>query len=226
MYGDEIWQVQLSDNLAMMGAQNWVVIAESSYPAYSGTSVDTLLATKPSDVVFEQVLNTIETEGHVQPRIMVPSELRHIDEDYAPGITAYRENIYKLLPGRFYYEVPNRIINSQITEAAKQLKILVIKTTTSLPYSNIYIELDSGYWNSDSEATLRAKLEPSDSNKQPTSIIPGFGPNSNPPDPILPATEPLPVPPQQNQTIPSVESQSTPNQQSVPSAIGSSIIVT
>ncbi len=206
MYGDEVWQAQLADNLALMGARNWIVIAESSYPSYTGNGVVTLLATQPSDVVFGQVLDTIEAEGHVQPRIMVCSELRNIEEDYAPGIKKYRNQVYKMLPGRMHFELPSRIINGQIEDATKQFNVLVIKTTTSLPYSNIYIELDSGYWNSESEAALRAKIEPRNTpNKQ--SIIPGFTPTPSTPDPsTLPTlpTSPSPqgAPAQQPASVP------------------------
>lgn len=212
MYGDEIWKAQLADNMALMGARNWVVVAESSFPAYTGTGVVTLLATRPSDVVFEQVLDTIETEGHVQPRIMVCSELRSIAEDYAPGIKKYRNQVYKMLPGRIHYELPSRIINGQIEDAAKQFNVLVIKTTTALPYSNIYIELDSGYWNSESEAALRSKIEHRQPGKQP-SIIPGFGPSSNDPDPgTLPT---LPTSPSNNQPTQSKEKSAQPPSQPV-----------
>lgn len=80
-------------------------------------------------------------------------------EDYAPGIRKYRQSIGKLIPGRFHYSLPNRIINSQVEDAIKQFRVLVIKTNTILPYSNICIELDSGYWSADSEAELRNRIE-------------------------------------------------------------------
>ena len=110
----------------------------------------------------EDVLNMLEEEAHVVPRIMISSELRSITEDYAPGIKRYRNNINKMLPGRQHFELMSRTINSLIEDAARQFNVLVIKTKTSLPYSNIYIELDSGYWNSESETVLRKSLEARD----------------------------------------------------------------
>lgn len=145
------WKEQLYKNLAIVGARNWIVIAESSFPAYTGTGIRTMVSDKTSDEVLLDVLNMLEEEAHVVPRIMISSELRSVTEDYAPGIKRYRNNINKMLPGRQHFELMSRTINSLIEDAARQFNVLVIKTKTSLPYSNIYIELDSGYWNSESK---------------------------------------------------------------------------
>ena len=47
----------------------------------------------------------------------------------------------------------------RLAEAAKQYRVLYIKTNTRLPYSTIAIELDSGYWNSDDETEIRTRLQ-------------------------------------------------------------------
>ena len=161
------WKEQLYKNLAIVGARNWIVIAESSFPAYTGTGIRTMVSDKTSDEVLLDVLNMLEEEAHVVPRIMISSELRSITEDYAPGIKRYRNNINKMLPGRQHFELMSRTINSLIEDAARQFNVLVIKTKTSLPYSNIYIELDSGYWNSESETVLRKSLEARDAAARP-----------------------------------------------------------
>lgn len=159
---EQEWKDQLYKNLAIVGARNWIVIAESSFPAYTGAGIRTMVSDKTSDEVLMEVLNMLEEEAHVVPRIMVSSELRSVTEDYAPGVKRYRHNIDKMLPGRQHFELMSRTINSLIEDAAKQFNVLVIKTKTSLPYSNIYIELDSGYWNSESETALRKSLEAKD----------------------------------------------------------------
>jgi hypothetical protein len=35
----------------------------------------------------------------------------------------------------------------------------VIRTTTALPYSSVFLELKPGYWDVDSETRLREKIE-------------------------------------------------------------------
>ncbi len=207
------WKDQLYKNLAIVGARNWIVIAESSFPAYTGTGIRTMVSDKTSDEVFLDVLNMLEEEAHVVPRIMISSELRSVTEDYAPGIKRYRNNINKMLPGRQHFELMSRTINSLIEDAARQFNVLVIKTKTSLPYSNIYIELDSGYWNSESETALRKSLEARDAANRRAAqdrvldvpLVPGAAPapqgvKENPPLPGTPAspTDNLPELPREN----------------------------
>ena len=151
---EQEWKDQLYKNLALVGARNWIVIAEASFPAYTGPGIKTMVSDKKSDEVLLEVLDILEEEAHVLPRIMISSELRSVTEDYAPGIKRYRNNINKMLPGRQHFELMSRTINSLIEDASKQFNVLVIKTKTALPYSNIYIELDSGYWNSESETMV------------------------------------------------------------------------
>lgn len=197
------WKDQLHNNLAVLGARNWIVIAESSFPSYAGNGVKTVVVDHPSDVVFGQVLDSLEMEGHVQPRIMVSSELSKISEDYAPGIKKYRGKIAKLLPGRMHFELPNRIINGQVEDATKMFNVLVIKTSTSIPYSNIYIELDSGYWSSESETALRSKLEsPAQSAQKLVQPIQG--------------THPEPVPAVQPQQPAAAEAPASPSLDKLP----------
>lgn len=207
------WKEQLYKNLAIVGARNWIVIAESSFPAYTGTGIRTMVSDKTSDEVLLDVLNMLEEEAHVVPRIMISSELRSVTEDYAPGIKRYRNNINKMLPGRQHFELMSRTINSLIEDAARQFNVLVIKTKTSLPYSNIYIELDSGYWNSESETVLRKSLEARDAANRRAAqdrvldvpLVPGAAPapqgsKENPPIPGAPASpaDNLPELPREN----------------------------
>lgn len=210
---EQEWKDQLYKNLALVGARNWIVIAEASFPAYTGPGIKTMVSDKKSDEVLLEVLDILEEEAHVLPRIMISSELRSVTEDYAPGIKRYRNNINKMLPGRQHFELMSRTINSLIEDASKQFNVLVIKTKTALPYSNIYIELDSGYWNSESETALRKKLEARDAANRrqagdtvldvPLAPVPvpnpataPVQPSSEAPPPAVPAASPadkLPV---------------------------------
>ena len=203
---EQEWKDQLYKNLALVGARNWIVIAEASFPAYTGPGIRTMVSDKKSDEVLLEVLDILEEEAHVLPRIMISSELRSVTEDYAPGIKRYRNNINKMLPGRQHFELMSRTINSLIEDASKQFNVLVIKTKTALPYSNIYIELDSGYWNSESETALRKKLEARDAANRrqaadtvldvPLAPVPAPNPAASPADklPALPKDSGQPAP--------------------------------
>lgn len=193
---------RIAENVTPLGARNWIVIAEASYPVYAGTGVQTVAVDAPSDAVFMEVLDILEAEGKLIPRIWICKEMDAVTEDYAPGIRKYRQSIGKLIPGRFHYSLPNRIINSQVEDAIKQFRVLVIKTNTTLPYSNICIELDSGYWSADSEAELRNRIERLEGPKPPI------------PPPVLPATQPLPSQPGPAQPAPAA----VPSPSPVPAA--------
>lgn len=212
-YAERQWRDQLSQNLAIIGARNWIVVAESSFPAYTGPGIRTMVSDKPADQVLLDVLEIIEAEAHVVPRIMVCTELRSVTEDYAPGIKAYRKSLGKMLPGRQNFELMSRTINSLIEDAAKQFNVLVIKTKTQLPYSNIYIELDSGYWNSESETHLRKSLPNQDTPTGNRALDVPLMPSQQgvAPNPIWypqnPSSGPLPTPPH---SLPDLLPQGTP----------------
>lgn len=180
---------QLAANVAPLGARNWIVIAESSFPVYAGAGVETINVDAPSDVVFMEVLDILESEGRLQPRIWVSSELDAVTEDYAPGVRKFRRSLGKLLPGRFHYRLANHIINKQVEAAIKTFRVLVVKTSTSLPYSNICIELDSGYWNADSEAELRSRIEKVRQDEERENAVPTVHPV-----PAVPSVPQLPAP--------------------------------
>lgn len=180
---------QLAASVAPLGARNWIVIAESSFPVYAGAGVETIGVDAPSDVVFMEVLDILESEGRLQPRIWVSSELDAVTEDYAPGVRKYRRALGKLLPGRFHYRLANHIINKQVEAAIRTYRVLVIKTSTSLPYSNICIELDSGYWNADSEAELRSRIEKVRQDEERENAVPAVHPA-----PVVPSVPQLPAP--------------------------------
>jgi hypothetical protein len=44
-------------------------------------------------------------------------------------------------------------------QVAKPFKILMIKTNLTLPYTTVFLELDCGYWASESEAKMRQAMK-------------------------------------------------------------------
>jgi hypothetical protein len=43
-------------------------------------------------------------------------------------------------------------------DANRSFDVLVIRTPTALPYSSVFLELQPGYWDVDSETRLREKI--------------------------------------------------------------------
>lgn len=150
---------QIAPNLFQLGARNWVIVADTAYPLPAGESVVCINVPCNLADTLREVLDLMESEGAVVPRLWVSHELSAVQEKRAPGIKAYRTELEKLLLGRFHYEVNSRVVDMQINKAAKDYRILVIRTSSRLPYSSIAIELDSGYWNSDAELEVRQRIE-------------------------------------------------------------------
>lgn len=152
-------RAELSPRLERLGARNWIVIADPTCPVLAGAGVEVATVQLDSSEAFREVLDLLELQGSLTPRIWVGNELYAVPERRAPGITKYRGVLQSLLNGRFHYSVDTRIIDMQLAQAAAQFRILYIKTATRLPYSSIAIELDSGYWNPDAESELRDRMQ-------------------------------------------------------------------
>ena len=53
---------------------------------------------------------------------------------------------------------PHDEIISKLDHAARMFSILIVKSTMTIPYTSVFIELDCGYWNADAEARLRSRI--------------------------------------------------------------------
>lgn len=149
----------IDPQLQQLGARNWVVIADPTYPIPAGAGAVTMAVPSPTADTFREVLDLLELQASLTPRIWVCNEMEAVTEKLAPGMEEYRKDVNYLLSGRFCYRLDERIISMQLADAAQKFRVLYIKTNTQLPYSTIAIELDSGYWNPDAEAEIRERLE-------------------------------------------------------------------
>ncbi len=152
-------RTQLDPHLNVLGARNWIVVADPAYPILAGEGVDVITVEADSVCTLREVLRSLAAEGSLTPRLWLCSELEAVPEKRAPGMRKFRQQLHKLTARHLHYEVTDRIIALQLAQAAQTYRILYIKTTTALPYSSIAIELDSGYWDSDAEEELRQRLE-------------------------------------------------------------------
>lgn len=143
-----------------LGNNNWIVIADESFPLHSRRGVRTLLVDKEIPEVLSGVMDVIAGEGqHVTPTYYRARELSFVENDTAPGIDLYREELTKNLRGNPIRDFQYRYLSVVLEDDSKTFAVLVIKTKTALPYSSIFIQLDNGYWDPRSEQELRAKME-------------------------------------------------------------------
>ena len=145
-----------------LGNRNWIVIADQSFPNHSRRGVRTLMADKEIPEVISGVLDVIDIQQHVTPIFYRTRQLSEMTNETTPGIDAYRKALTQSLRGYKMRDFQSRYLNAILEEDSKTFAVLVIKTKTELPFSSIFIELDSGYWDPNAERELRAKMQAQD----------------------------------------------------------------
>jgi D-ribose pyranose/furanose isomerase RbsD len=153
------WKAAIEVQTAQLGYRNWIVVAEASFPAHSRPGTRQVNAYQPIPVVLDEVLRTLERTEHVRPKIYVPQELRAVENDFAPGVDEYRRMLEASLHGHVTTELDQDSLVTLVQDAQKSFDVLVIRTTTALPYSSVFLELHPGYWDGESEQRLREQMQ-------------------------------------------------------------------
>ncbi len=151
-----LWAAQLSGEVNRLGVQNWIVVAEASYPVLSKRGVRTVAVDGEIPEVVDFVIKQLATSESLVPSFNTASELNFVKNDRAPGVDHYRRELKRVLGRREVKELGERNLRVLASSDAAKFAVLVVKTRTSLPYSSVYIELDSGYWNRAMENDLRS----------------------------------------------------------------------
>ena len=149
-----------------MGYRNWVVVGDAAFPAHSRRGVRTLLVDGEIPEILEGVLDTLESTQNVSPRIYLAREMRYVTNDRAPGMDEHRRLLKKALHGHPFREMDHRSLSLLLEDSANTFSVLVLKTKTALPYSSAFIEMDSAYWDAESERELRERIREADEKKQ------------------------------------------------------------
>ena len=155
------WHAQLRSELPLLGHRNWIAVVDSAYPLQTSPGVETVYTGDEQIEVIRAVLNALNATRHVTPVIYTDSELKHVPDDLAKGIAAYRADLQALLKGREVRSLPHEDIIARLDEAGATFHILVLKSTLTLPYTSVFFELDCGYWGPEKEQQLRKIIEAS-----------------------------------------------------------------
>ena len=149
------WQTQLKAELPLLGHRNWIVIADAAYPWQTAEGIETVYTDADQIQVTKTVLDALAKTKHVKPIIYTDAELKHVAEADAPGVTAYRKQLTKLLAKRDVQVLPHEEIIKKLDEAGKTFHVLLLKTKHIQPYTSVFLQLDCGYWNAGAEKRLR-----------------------------------------------------------------------
>jgi hypothetical protein len=153
------WRTVLERELPRLGHRNWIVIADSAYPAQSRAGIHTVVAETDQLLAVQTVLDLLAKTKHVRPTVYLDAELPHVPEKDAPGITGYRESLAKLLGDRPVRSLPHEQIIHKLDKAAEKFNVLIIKTNLTLPYTSVFLELGCGYWDDEAEKRLRQEID-------------------------------------------------------------------
>jgi hypothetical protein len=153
------WKTRLAESMPLLGHRNWILIVDSAYPLQSSPGVETVETNTSHLDVVQAVLDTVNHSIHVRPDILMDAELPFVSDQDAPGVSAYRTQIVGLLHPYKVQSLPHEQIIAHIDEAGKTFHILVLKTTMTIPYTSVFIQLNCKYWGDDAEARLRAKMQ-------------------------------------------------------------------
>jgi hypothetical protein len=195
----ETWQSKVDGDLPLLGHRNWILIVDSAYPLQSSPGVETVETNADQLDVIKYVMAAIDKSVHVRSDIFMDAELPFVQEEDAPGTTAYRDAIAKLFDGLTVQSDLHEKLIENVDRAGQLVHVLVLKTRLAVPYSSVFIRLNCKYWGDDAEERLRSKMGPSPE-------APGTAPVPQP----LPAQQAPPPPQPEPQAPPSGAEPSTP----------------
>ncbi len=153
----ETWDQRLQRLLPLFGHRNWIVVADSAYPAQSNPGIETIATGEDHLRLLGRVLESIAAQPHVRANVYIDAELMHVPEKDAAGVTELRGEIESLVSRKPRLLEHEQII-AKLDESAKLFNIVILKSTLTIPYTSVFLELDCGYWNLDAESRLRKSI--------------------------------------------------------------------
>jgi L-fucose mutarotase/ribose pyranase (RbsD/FucU family) len=165
------WEESLTGLLPLFGHRNWIVVADSAYPAQSCAGITTCVAGSDHIAVLRTALRSIDAQSHVRAKIYTDAELEFVPESDAPGISDLRNQLQECLRGHQSYKLPHDEIIARLDESARIFQVLIIKSNLTIPYTSVFIELDCGYWSADSEERIRTIMGRSSQDFNPSRHV-------------------------------------------------------
>jgi hypothetical protein len=154
----EAWELSLNCLLPLWGHRNWIVVADSAYPAQSNPGIETIATEADHCLVLKATLDAIDNSKHVRANVYLDAEFKMVAEQDAPGVTRYRQRLARLIGNRETQSLAHEQIIAKLDESGKLFRILILKSTLAIPYTSVFFELDCGYWTREAEERLRLSL--------------------------------------------------------------------
>lgn len=152
------WRERVNEAMPLMGHRNWILVVDSAYPLQVSPGVETIETNAGQIEVVQYVLRAMGRSIHVRPNIFMDAELKYVPDEDAPGASGYRAEIADLLRSYGVQTLPHARLIANVDEAGKQFHVLVLKTSMTVPYSSVFLQLDCKYWSAEAEKRMRAMM--------------------------------------------------------------------
>ena len=152
------WHKELEKQLPLLGHRNWIVVADSAYPAQTAPGIKTIYTGEKQLDAVRKVLAKVKQAKHVRGTVFLDAELPHVPDKLAKGINDYRSALQETLKGQTVTSLPHSEIIEQLDTAGQTFTVLLLKTDMTLPYTSVFIRLDCGYWSDEAESQLRKAM--------------------------------------------------------------------
>jgi hypothetical protein len=152
------WRDVVQNRLSLYGHRNWIVVADSAFPAYAEPGIETIVVNNDLLSVVRYVASAISSSGHVRATVFLDQELQFIDEHDYPGVLELKEQIAAAFAKNQVSSIPHREVMTKISETGKTFRILFIKTTATIPYTSVYMRLGCGYMTDETDRKIQSAM--------------------------------------------------------------------
>ena len=153
------WKLKLAECMPLFGHRNWIVVADSAYPAQSSAGIETVFAPIGQIEAVEEVADAIASSRHVRALVHLDRELALVAESDAPGVDEYRHQLEDVLNGAQVDRTPHEETIARLDQSARVFRVLIVKTQMTIPYTSVFFELDCRYWSAEAEQRLRQAMQ-------------------------------------------------------------------
>ena len=152
------WKEILQEDLNLLGHRNWILVVDKAFPEQSSPGMKYLYVEQDLLPILEYVLDALDKSSHVKPIIYQDKELSFITEEQVAGIESFRTEARKVLEGRKVNTLLHDEVFGMLDESSSLFRVLVIKTSATLPYTSVFLQLDCSYWGAEDEKLLRENM--------------------------------------------------------------------
>jgi D-ribose pyranose/furanose isomerase RbsD len=152
------WKAIVQNRLTQYGHRNWIIVADSAFPLYTDPGIETIVVKEDLPSVLKYVAHSISSSRHVRATVFLDKELQFIDEHDYPGVSDLRKQITAPFLKDQVSSIPHSEVLTKLDEAGKTFRILLIKTTVTIPYTSVFMRLDCGYMSDEVGEKIRKAM--------------------------------------------------------------------